>query len=259
MKERNFQFVFIIGAEGSGTTMLTRILSRLQNVVGLGGNYISIPEEDKEARSLVAEFNKTTAALWDREATHETYQHAKEQLPKVLDHLLGLNNYADVSHIVYKRSAPFLKGDRYRPDASDLFNLFENMRMIVMYRDPKASSFSALRRGFADNLRHCAKICEEQLTYLSAQLATLNPDSYQVISYEEFCSQPEIWAEQLAEFCQLPAEDLLKAIDQENVTKGKNDRWLQELNSSEREFLSDFFDARRSFHWPLLANSFLGD
>ncbi len=248
---RDYRFIFIVGATGSGTTLLTRILSSPKTVVGLGGNFTTVSERDKAACSVILQFDKATIDLWDRKATHEKYRKAKREIPVIIDSLLGLENYSHVSHILYKRSAPFFKGDRYRPDLSDLLDLFGDLRIIVIYRDPKASTFSSFRRGFAENLRQCAVFCEEQLTYLSSQLATLDHDVYQVINYEEFCSRPGIIIKKLAEICQLPENILLHAVERENVKPGRNEQWLQELDTSERDFLIKFFNTRRLSQWPL--------
>lgn len=252
---RNYQFIFIVGVSGSGTTMLTRILSSPDTVIGLGGNYNTIPNSDETAHLLATQFNKVTADLWDRKATHKQYQRAKSNLLLIIDSLLRLKNYSHASHILYKRSAPFNLGDQYRPDLSDLFDLFENPRIIVLYRDPRASTFSSFRRRFAENLRQCAIICEEQLTYLSSQLATLDHNYYRVISYQDLCSQPETLIKQLAEFCQLSVDILLRAAEKENIEPGRNERWLQALDPSEIDFLIKFFDTRRLSQWTSLFSS----
>jgi hypothetical protein len=172
----------------------------------------------------------------------------------VIDRLLSLHNYTHMSHVVYKRSAPFFPGDRYRPDLSDLLDAFADLRILVTYRDPRASAFSSFRRKFFENIKQCAVVCEEQLTYLSAQLATLAPHSYRVISYEGFCSQPQVWVERLAEFCGLPVHALLYSAERESIRPDTNDRWQEELDPSAKDFLIKFFDARRLSQWRLLVD-----
>ena len=43
---RQYRFVFVVGAQGSGTTVLTRILSGPECAIALGGNYVTIPRDD---------------------------------------------------------------------------------------------------------------------------------------------------------------------------------------------------------------------
>ena len=63
--------IFIIGASGSGTTMLTRILSSPPEIIGLGGNFDSIPKDNKKAVRLARIFKQATRKLWDRKAGFE--------------------------------------------------------------------------------------------------------------------------------------------------------------------------------------------
>jgi len=256
MSEQNYRFIFIVGAEGSGTTMLTRILSAPKNAVGLGGNFTTIKDSEKEAFALVEQFDNANADLWDRKASHEICLRAKGELPRLISRLRHLEDYAKVSHVVYKRSAPFFKDDRFRPDLADLPEIFEDLRIILIYRDPRACTFSALRRGFGENLRQCAVITEEQLTYLAAQLATLDAASYRVISYEKFCAEPEALTSQLAEFCGLPEMALGRAVIKEKLDPATNDRWQQELTAADRDFLNKFFDDRRLAQWQLILDKF---
>jgi hypothetical protein len=253
MAGQDYQFVFIVGAEGSGTTMLTRVLSSPPCAVGIGGNFTTISQRHKEGWKLVEEFDKANADLWDRASDHPTYLNAKAEMPKVLERLLQLEDFSSVTHVIHKRSSPFFKGGRHRPDLSDLPVIFRRLRIVVIYRDPRACSASAFRRGFAESLKQCAVSCEEHLTYLSAQLGTLAPELYTVLPYEAFCQQPKLWAERLAEFCQLPAAALVQAVEQEQPEPGKNDAWRHKLEPGARDFLMEFFDSRRLGQWRLLS------
>jgi hypothetical protein len=252
MSRGRYRFVFLVGAQGSGTTLLIRMLSRPAAALALGGNYVTIPRNDPEAFSLVEQFDEANAALWDRKAGHERHAELRQQLRRIVDRLLGLPRYAGVSHVLYKRSAPFFGGDRYRPDLADLVDAFADLRVIAIYRDPRAATCSALRRGYADNLRQCALISEEQLTYLAAQLATLDQERWRVVGYEALCAQPRPLLTELAAFCGLPAEDVLGALQDEPLTTTQNERWRAELDQAGRDYLDAFFDARRLEQWSLL-------
>ena len=246
------QFVFIVGASGSGTTMLLRILGALPGAIALGGNHIRLPNEDPRAPALVRAFSQANQVTWDRHAPFEIQNEARLRMRHVLEELLSLPGYESVSDVIFKRSAPFFVGDRHRPDLSDLFDVFPKSKVVAIYRDPRASTVSSLRRKFAEHLRQCAVITEEQLTYLSSQLSTLPSSSYQILRYENVCSRTDLRMERLALFLRKPATELMAAAQAEKVQPGRIDSWKEELDSADISFLDRFFDARRCQQWPLL-------
>jgi len=79
----------------------------------------------------------------------------------------------------------FLKGNRYIPDILDIMELFKEVKIIVMIRDPKQSSYSALRRGFSSDIKKCAIVCHINLTLLIATIQSL--ENVLVINYNAFC------------------------------------------------------------------------
>lgn len=252
MSKQPYRFVFLIGASGSGTTLLTRLMGAQKGCVALGGNHISIPRDDKAAYSIARKFKKANDRLWDRQATSEESLGGGREMLELIDRLLEVDDYKDISHVVFKRSAPFHRGDRYRPDLSEIFRLFDDVRLIFIHRDPRASAASGHRRRFAKNLRANAVITEEQLTYLSAQLNTLDPNQYMGFPYEDFCREPVVWMRRIATYCGL-SEDLLEdAVRAENVDTTRNEAWKKRLSETDRDFLETFFDERRIRQWPTL-------
>lgn len=252
MSGASFRFLFVVGASGSGTTLLTRVLSGVPGAVSLGGNHTTYTRTEPKSWAVVEAFDRATTGLWDRTAPWERVAKARAELPRLLERLHGLPGQEGISHVVYKRSAPFRKGDRHRPDLSDLPAFHHDWRVIVIYRDPCASAYSSFRRRFAKHLRQCAVTCEEQLTYLSAQLATLPPASLLVVPYESLCAEPRAWAVRLGAFCALPEEALAAALERESLDLTKLDRWRRDLVPADQELLDRFFDARRRAQWPLL-------
>ena len=259
MSTQPYRFVFPVGVSGSGSTLLTRILGGVPGAVALGGNVkipsVSIPDDDVDAHDIVRRFNSATERLWDRQAVPTQRHAAGREMLELIEELRALEVYRNTSHVVYKRSFPFFNGDRYRPDLQDLFELFDDVRLVVIYRDPRASTASSLRRGFGPHLRACAVVIEEQLTYIAAQLATLDPARYIITAYEELCANPVPIVRQLARFCGLDEEAMVRRAHTENVEVGRNDRWGSELSADEIAFLDRFFDARRRRQWSLLTTS----
>ncbi len=234
--------------------MLTRLLCSPAGCVGLGGNHVSIPKADKRAYGIARRFLKANDRMWDRTSSTSRVDAGRREMLELIDELRAMPVYNDINRVVFKRSAPFHRGDRYRPDLSDLTGMFDDLRIIVVHRDPRASTASSHRRKFADNLRACAVITEEQLTYLSSQLATLDPAGYMSFAYEQFCREPVEWMGRIAEFCGLPREPLEQAIQSEEIDPGRNEAWKQQLDSESRGFLNRFFDDRRARQWPRLSD-----
>ncbi len=252
MGRASFRFLFVVGASGSGTTLLARVLSGVPGAVSLGGNHTTYTRGEPKSWAVVEAFDRATANLWDRTAPWERGAKARAELPGLLERLHGLPGQEGISHVVYKRSAPFRKGDRHRPDLSDLSGFHEDWRVIAIYRDPCASAYSSFRRRFGKHLRQCAVTCEEQLTYMAAQLATLPPASFLVVPYESLCAEPRAWAERLGAFSGLPGGALAGALERESLDLTKLDRWRRELAPADQRLLDSFFDARRRAQWPLL-------
>jgi hypothetical protein len=251
------QFIFIVGASGSGTTMLLQILGTIEGTMTIGGNqdHIYLPNDEAPALELVCAFNSANMTAWDRYAPFDLQGEARRQMRRTLEELLSLPGYGSVSDVIFKRSAPFLLGDRYRPDLSDLLEIFPKTKVVAIYRDPRASTVSSLRRKFADHLRRCAIITEEQLTYLSSQLSTLPTSSYLIVRYESVCSRPDFYMQRIATFLEKSPSLLMAPAEREKIDAERIDRWKETLDSDSAQFLNQFFDDRRCQQWPLLLNA----
>ena len=115
MSKQPYRFVFLIGASGSGTTLLTRLMGAQKGCVALGGNHISIPRGEKAAYSIARKFKKANDRLWDRQATSEESLGGGHEMLALIDQLLEMDGYEDISHVVFKRSAPFHRGEQVSP------------------------------------------------------------------------------------------------------------------------------------------------
>src|SRR5436190_22985045 len=72
------RFVFIVGAEGSGTTLLLRLLSRPECCASLGGNYLKLPDTP-EAQQLAGELETAHRDLCDRKASFAECEDARRR------------------------------------------------------------------------------------------------------------------------------------------------------------------------------------
>jgi hypothetical protein len=202
----------------------------------------------------VDQFKIISQILWDKRSSTRDYGKAKSALPQVVNDLIRHNSYKNANYIVHKRSSPFFWGDRFRPDISDLLDVFKDLKIIIIYRDPSESTYSSLRRGFGLNIKHLAVICENQLTYINAQVSQLKTDIYKIITYEDLCTHPTETIESLAKFSGLPLAELQKAAREEQLTPAKMGKWRQALPMEDVRFLDTFFNDRRKSQWSILSS-----
>lgn len=249
---RAFRLLFVSGASGSGTTLLAKILTASPHVVAVAGKHRTLARGQDPAFLLAKRINWTTRDLWDRHGDVKTYLQARQALPGMVQELLQYEQHASTTHVVIKRSAPFYKGDRYRPDMQDVVDLFPDTRILVIYRDPRAATYSSFRRGFALNLHNMAVICEENLTLLSAQLQALEPGMYKAFRYETWMRHARTVTRDIAAFAGLPEQLLVDAAERSNLDIGKNDQWRNELSEEDAAFLDTYFSDERVRRWDFL-------
>jgi hypothetical protein len=236
----NYRFIFIVGCSGSGTTMMLRILSTPGDVLTLGGNYR--PQSDP----LIGEFNELTTTMWDRQGDFKQHQDAKSQVLPMIDQLL--QKFPRKKFVLYKRSAPFGGKARSAPDLYDVYDLFkDDLKIVVMVRNPIMCVLSTFRRRHTVNLRAGAIIHEEQLSRLNTQLTTLDPDSYKVIRYEDYCKKSKPRGRQVAKFCGLVEGCVLTG----NVRHKVKSNRLEIPDTKEVKQLNQHF-TNFDERWPLL-------
>ncbi|MBC6955887.1 MAG: sulfotransferase [Chloroflexi bacterium] len=249
---RDFRLLYVSGASGSGTTLLAQILAAAPQVVTVAGKHRTLSREKDPAFRLAKRINWTTRDLWDRHGDVSLYAQARQALPRLVQELLQYEQHAATTHLVIKRSSPFYRGDRYRPDMQDIVDLFPNSRILVIYRDPRAATYSSFRRGFAPNLHNMAVVCEEHLTLLSAQLQALDAGSYMAFRYETWMQHAQAVTRDVAAFAGLPEQVLLDATERKRLDSSKNDQWRNELSPEDAAFLDTFFNEKRTRRWGFL-------
>ncbi len=240
----SYKFIFIVGCSGSGTSMLLRIMSTPGDVLTLGGNHRPLKDP------LISEFNDLTKLMWDRLGDIKQHKGAKKQIIPTIDKLM--QKYNRKKFLLYKRSAPFGKGDRYTPDLNDIVELFDDLKIIVMTRDPIMSTMSSFRRNFGTNLRNTAIMCDEQLTRLNSQVSLLDPSLYRIVRYEKYCSKPKSSVTKIAEFTGLTQGCLLTGNVREDVKLNTGNKL--NLTQEQSNWLAQFFSDRKE-SWPLLMRS----
>jgi hypothetical protein len=164
---------------------MSRLLAAPKTAASLGGLYVKTPQSEEAAR-LTEEFQSVNYLVWDRKASFAENREARRKWRAVWEHILGCAAFAGTTHFVFKRSFPFgIPRERYVPYLQDVDEMVGNVQFVVMYRDPRASSYSTLRRGFDKDLRGLAVLCSEQLTLLAAQTRTIPENRLKVVSYSK--------------------------------------------------------------------------
>ena len=249
------KLIFIGGAEGSGTTVLLRLLSAPDGCVSLGGNFQKLPDHP-DAKSLADSFMAANSRVWDRKLSFEEHEKGRRDWRTATDRILAASSYAETVHFVFKRSSPFATPrDRYTPDLWDILDLFPDCRIVLIYRDPRAATCSALRRKFDTDIRRLAVVCNEQLTWLAGQVRAIGLERIRVISYTRLCANPEAALERIAYFCSIPFDQVIDAIRREDLRTNSDTRWMRELNPEDSSWLNQFFDHRRLRQWQILEAS----
>jgi hypothetical protein len=250
------KLIFIGGAEGSGTTLLLRLLSVPDVCASLGGNFIKIPDHP-DARALVEAFEDANRRLWDRKLSRSDHEQARYDWQMVTEQILDSPAFSGQTHLIFKRSFPFAQPrDQYTPDIWDTLELLPDTHIAIIYRDPCAATFSAFRRGFDSELRRLAVTCSEQLTWLAAQVRAIGPHIVRIISYTSLCEDPIATLASLTEFCGVPFDPIRLAVLREKMDVGADSRYFRELERTDVDWLESFFDTRRRKQWDILESGF---
>lgn len=228
---------FITGVEGTGTTLLLRLLSAPAGCAALGGNHFALPLGD-DAKPLADAFAAGVNALWDGQGDPDTRDTRAQEVARSLAVLRASPAYAGVDHLIFKRSVPFGRPrDRFRPEPADVLALDPEARIVVMRRDPRAAAYSSLRR-FGGTLREVAASVAGNLDRLSRQLAALPAASVREVSYAQLCADRDCYPT-VARFCGLPVAPVPP------LECGADARYRAELPPDDLAWLDAFFAGRQ--------------
>ena len=246
------EYIFIGGAEGSGTTLLLRLLSSPKGCASLGGNYQKLPGHP-DAKPLADAFIAANSRVWDRKLSFTEQESGRREWRAAMDHILVAPAFTEISHYLFKRSFPFASPrDRFTPDLWDIMELWPDVKILVVYRDPRAATYSAFRRKFDTDLRRLAVVCSEQLTWLAGQVRAIGPERIRIISYARLCADPGAVLEPVADFCGIPFDQVTDALGGEEVDANADSRWSHELSGQDSHWLKRFFNGGRLRQWEIL-------
>jgi hypothetical protein len=248
-------FIFIGGAEGSGTTVLLRLLSAPDGCASLGGNFQKLPNHP-EAKQLADTFMAANSRVWDRKLSFDDHEKGRRDWRAAMDKIMASPAFAETTRFIFKRSFPFSNPrEQFTPDMWEILTLIPDCKILLIYRDPKSATYSALRRQFDSDLRRLAVVCNEQLTWLAGQARAIGPERVRIISYERLCADPVSVVEPIADFCNIPFAQVNEAIRREGMHANPDARWTHELSPQDSNWLTQFFDDRRLRQWEILEAS----
>jgi Sulfotransferase family len=230
---------------------MSRLLAAPKTATSLGGLYVKTPQSE-EASRLTEEFQSVNYLVWDRKAAFAENRDARRKWRAV--GILCSTAFAGTTHFVFKRSFPFgTPRERYVPYLQDVDEMVGNVQFVVMHRDPRASSYSTLRRGFDKDLRGLAVLCSEQLTLLAAQSQTVPENRLKVVSYSKLCLAPADTVAPLLRRCDLDHEAVQRAIEREFPKPKVDDLYRRALLGADQVArLEEFLDERRRRHRAFL-------
>jgi hypothetical protein len=211
---------------------------------------VSVPDDDVAGLACSDALQAATQRLWDRKADLLERESATRAVETAVADARVWARARGIDHIVYKRSTPFMNGDRYRPDLHDLQAIDPDAALVAIYRDPAASAHSAFRRGFEPTLGACAVTTAEHLALLAHQVETLG-DRVFVLRYETFCSTPEAYREPLAAFCGIDPARVSVTIANDPPRPVRGDEWRDRTDAETAERLEAFMQTRRAW-WAAL-------
>ena len=249
------RLIFIAGAEGSGTTLLRRLVAAPDGCASFGRD-IAKNLDHPEAMALFTGFEAVSRRLWDRLLTLPEHEQARQEWHRIAALMAASSGFAAATHFVMKRSFPFgPTQERACPDLWDVLALPIEARIVTIYRDPCAATYSALRRSFDTDLHRLAVRCANHLIFLAGQMRAIDPARRRIISYPALCAAPAAVLEPLAEFCGLPAAPMLEAASAEGILGDTDRRYASELAPSDVAWLEGYFSPDRRRQWEILERS----
>ena len=234
MKENKPLFLLLLGVEGAGHHMLMAFLKHFfnsQKVVQHGSWHPYF-------------FNR-----WDAQKTIQKQQAVKIQSYSALKNEIDRLMFASQATLMYSGvSFPYgaERDTLRRPDIIDMVELLGDhveFRPLIIYRDPVSCAYSALRRGFNNNVLHQARIVEDNLLYIKQQLQACDI-GYRSISFENFLSSPSAYEVGLKHWWALSDESFNAGKKEIRKPTSKKD-----IPSSNVEQLSRFFSPLRTRQW----------
>lgn len=221
---------WIIGVEGSGHHLLRAVAKKhlaLPTTVDKGDYYPLLeqrwrPGESRLPRVVV-----------------------KSELSRIIENYRRMG----VEHLYEDTSFPFgpSRTALTRPDIVDLVDLFEgvcDVSVVLLYRDPVETTFSAFRRGFGGTIAAECLVTEANHQHICSQLSTTGPSIRRTLEFDRLLRNPNSCLQALSDWMGIDAVNL----DPAGCDPGRPVK-VRDMPEVCRSYLKDFFDERRTAQW----------
>jgi hypothetical protein len=189
--------VFIAGVEGSGTTLLNKLISESKNAMSithhdyLQAEKVSMPDNGMRIPGVnhvrnfqhfttVKKFNRLVNKIWQF-----PYSNNQDKKSQTLMRLCNLKIPVSIYNVVIKRSYPSGTQGIIFPNLADLFCMSKNVKIIHLKRNLKKNASSVLRRGFVNTIEDSIERVKHANRLLESQLDLLENAEILTITYED--------------------------------------------------------------------------
>ena len=219
------KFLFLIGVEGTGHHMIRALLA----------DYLKRDDfADKRFKleNQIQEFSR--------------FKNIKQELQRIFQWYKNQN----VTHLFLSLpSFPYLqpRESLRRPDIIDFADLVHDsieIKYLILYRNPISATYSAIRRGFTNNIHLQAKIVESNFIYIEKQFSQLPKEFYRVLHFEEFLDEPLLYSKKVSAWWELDEEIVLKGL--KNL---RQPLLPSQIPAKPKAILDKFFTERRIEQW----------
>jgi len=238
-----YPLVFVIGIAHSGSTLLGRLLDMHSRVLCVG-ELMRIEEAIEKKYSCSCGKSIETCDFWPQyiesiqNASNLNYKRFTQDLYRKLSALSGNDVIVDLSKTRVVRMMSGILGERK--------NRFKDAAFIILLRDPKGISASAMRRKD----KPLDKFLSRYLKWMKRfqRLAEREGDRAHIMKYEDLCREPEREIKRLCRFIGIdfesemmnPAEKIHHFIHSSTSAYMKNlntlvvdERWRHELRKED--------------------------
>jgi hypothetical protein len=173
--------MFLVGVPGVGHHMFYSIMDKALSRNNISSAKILLEGgKPKDAPDL----HNYLTHIWNIDLERPVYP--KKDLEEII------NKMNDKTHFFFTASFPYGHPHRKfnrRPDIKEMFSLIGNLcdiKIIVLYRNPISSTWSALRRKFTDNINMQMRMIENNWIFINDQIQQIPRKSFKILRYENF-------------------------------------------------------------------------
>ena len=236
-------FVFVIGAEGTGSTWLSRL----------------VPADHRPTGNIHKGIAGVMHKLWS-DGPLEQVLVAQQGLVEALKTFVPRHRRISVLHA----SAPDWDSLHYPDIHSSLWQSFYQanltLRILVTCREAAAAAHSNYRRNWRHlrlngkhDIARSARSTEKHMSLLTSQLQSLpHPQDVLVVCFRNMLQQPALEASRMAAYLRLTKAEAHRLTTAMTHNRRKPSNYTKSLSASQLGFLTEFFDAERRSKWSLL-------